>query len=61
MVPALAIAGIIGERLLAQKGHDLKAFVASGISFAGMLSSAAFGLFPNVLPSSNRTDLSLTI
>jgi cytochrome bd ubiquinol oxidase subunit II len=59
--PALAIAGIIGGRLLSQKGQDLKAFLASGVSIAGMLSSAAFGLFPNVLPSSNRTDLSLTI
>jgi cytochrome bd ubiquinol oxidase subunit II len=59
--PALAIAGIIAERLLVQKGQELKAFLASGVSIAGMLTSAAFGLFPNVLPSSNKTDLSLTI
>jgi len=59
--PALAIAGIIAERLLVQNGQELKAFLASGVSIAGMLTSAAFGLFPNVLPSSNKTDLSLTI
>src|ERR1700751_1971450 len=59
--PVLAFAGIIAERLLVQKGQELKAFLASCVSIAGMLTSAAFGLFPNVLPSSNKTDLSLTI
>jgi len=39
----------------------MKAFLASCVYLAGMLSSAAFGLFPHVLPSAADPKLSLTI
>ncbi len=57
----LAAAGMIAERVLSRRRRDLEAFLASGLSIAGMLSCAAFGVFPNVLPSNISPGLSLTI
>jgi len=37
------------------------AFLASGLYLVGMLSSAAFGVLSNVLPSNTAPDLSLTV
>lgn len=59
--PALAVAGMIGSRLLSSRCCDLEAFLASGLYLTGMLTSVAFGVFPNVLPSNTSPDLSLTI
>jgi cytochrome d ubiquinol oxidase subunit II len=59
--PALAVAGMIGMRVLSSRRQDLKAFVASGLFLVGMLTSVAFGVFPNVLPANTKPDLSLTI
>ena len=41
--------------------HRLQAFLASGLHLAGMLTSVAFGVSPNVLLSNSPPDLSLTI
>jgi cytochrome bd ubiquinol oxidase subunit II len=59
--PAMAVAGMIGTRMLSSRRKDLKAFLASGLYLLGTLTSAAFGVFPNVLPSNTTPDLSLTI
>lgn len=59
--PAIAIVGMIGARVLSSRRRDLQAFLASGLYIAGLLSSVAFGIFPNVLPSSARPELALTI
>lgn len=59
--PALAVLGMIGVRVLSRSRRDLQAFLASGLYLAGMLSSLAFGVFPNVLPSNTNPGLSLTI
>jgi cytochrome bd ubiquinol oxidase subunit II len=59
--PALAVAGMIGTRVLIRWREDRSAFLASGLYLIGMLTSAAFGVFPNVLPSDATPDLSLTI
>jgi cytochrome bd ubiquinol oxidase subunit II len=59
--PAVAVAGMIGARVLSSRRKDLHAFLASGLYLLGMLTSAAFGVFPNVLPSNTTPDLSLTI
>jgi cytochrome bd-type quinol oxidase subunit 2 len=40
---------------------ELQAFLASGLSLLGMLTSAAFGVFPNVLRSNIAPAFSLTI
>ena len=59
--PAMALAGMIGTRVLSSRRKDLKAFLASGLYLLGMLTSAAFGVFPNLLASNTTPDLSLTI
>jgi cytochrome bd ubiquinol oxidase subunit II len=59
--PALAVVGMMGARVLSSRRRDLQAFLASGLYLVGMLSSVAFGVFPNLLPSNTRPDLALTI
>jgi len=46
---------------VSSRRRDLQAFLASGLHLVGMLTSVAFGIFPNVLPSNTAQDLSLTI
>jgi cytochrome bd ubiquinol oxidase subunit II len=55
--PALAVAGLLLTRFW--KGRA--AFGASCLLLAGMLASAAFGMYPYVLPSNADPALSLTI
>ncbi len=59
--PALALAGLVGVRVLSARRKDRGAFLASSLYLAGMLASVAFGVFPNVLPSNTAPDFSLTI
>jgi len=59
--PILAVAGLIGIRLWMGIQNALAAFLASGVFIVGMLTSAAFGVFPYVLPSNTRPDFSLTV
>jgi cytochrome d ubiquinol oxidase subunit II len=59
--PALALTGLTGSFLYRQRGQDLRAFLASCAFIAGMLTSAVFGVYPNVLPSSGDPALALTI
>ncbi len=56
--PALAIAGLGGMLLMKD---ELKSFISSGLFIAGMLTSAAFGVFPYVLPSNTNQAFGLTI
>jgi cytochrome d ubiquinol oxidase subunit II len=55
--PALALAGLASIRL---RG-ELWPFLASCAYITGMLTSAAFGIFPYVLPSNSDAALGLTI
>jgi NADH:ubiquinone reductase (H+-translocating) len=59
--PSLAIAGMTGAAVLSGRRRDGQAFWASGLGIAGMIGSAAFGVFPNVLPSNAKPELGLTI
>jgi cytochrome bd ubiquinol oxidase subunit II len=59
--PTLALTGLVGVRVLGTQRKDLGAFLASSLYLVGMLASAAFGIFPNVLPSNTTPDFSLTI
>jgi cytochrome d ubiquinol oxidase subunit II len=59
--PLFALAGLIGARMLSSRRKDVQAFLASGLYLVGMLTSAAFGVFPKMLPSNPTPDLSLTI
>jgi cytochrome d ubiquinol oxidase subunit II len=59
--PGLALAGLAGVWWYARRGQDKKAFLASCAYLAGMLSSAAFGIYPYVLPSITDPARGLTI
>jgi cytochrome d ubiquinol oxidase subunit II len=59
--PAAAVVGMVGMRVLSSRRQDLRAFLASGLHLIGMLTSVAFGVFPNVLPANTVPNLSLTI
>ena len=49
--PLLAVAGMVGMQIFLRQGAEMKGFLASAVFIVGMLTSAAFGVFPNVLPS----------
>ena len=59
--PLIALVGLIGIRLFGTPEAELKAFVSSSIFICGLLCSAAFGIFPNMLPSNGNPSFSLTI
>lgn len=59
ILPAIAIAGLLGMIVLLK--NEAKAFFASCTYLVGMLASVAFGLYPEVLPSSADPALSLTV
>lgn len=59
--PVAAVAGLVAARVLISRLREGLAFLASGVSIAGMLGSAAFGIFPYVLPSRTDPALALTI
>ncbi len=61
MLPALAVAGLVGAWHLAARGRELSAFLASSVFLAGMLLSVAYGLYPMVLPATNDPAASLTV
>jgi cytochrome d ubiquinol oxidase subunit II len=59
--PVLALGGLLGVRVLVDRGRDALAFAASSTFVAGMIGSAAFGIHPYVLPSNEDPSLGLTI
>jgi cytochrome d ubiquinol oxidase subunit II len=59
--PLLAVAGLAGILLSNSGSHGLRAFLSSCLFLVGMLTSAAFGVYPDVLPSSLAGAGSLTI
>lgn len=58
--PIIALVGLIGIGYFNFKQHDRAAFFSSCAYIVGMLASAAFGLYPMVLPAVNPA-YSLTI
>jgi cytochrome d ubiquinol oxidase subunit II len=59
--PFLAIVGLAGIRILDGRRRGLDAFLCSCLFILGMLTSAAFGIYPCVLPSNADPALSLTV
>ena len=59
--PLLALAGLAGIQLYGSHRRDLGAFLSSCLYLTGMLTSAAFGVFPYVLPSNLSADAGLTV
>src|SRR5207249_225569 len=58
--PIIALLGLIGMAYYNFRQQDLAAFFSSGTFIVGMLASAAFGVYPDVLPAVNPA-YSLTI
>jgi cytochrome d ubiquinol oxidase subunit II len=59
--PLIALVGLIGMRLLDGSRDGLDAFLCSCVFILAMLVSAAFGLYPYVLPSNADPTFSLTV
>jgi cytochrome d ubiquinol oxidase subunit II len=59
--PLLALVGLAGMRLFSAQRRDAAAFLCSSLYLVGMLTSAAFGVFPYVLPSNVTPEAGLTI
>jgi cytochrome d ubiquinol oxidase subunit II len=59
--PALSLLGLTGVAIFTHRRDDFKAFLSSCAYIVGMLTSAAFGLFPYVLPSNTDPARGLTI
>ena len=59
--PLAAVLGLIGMRDLDGRRGGLEAFLCSCLFILGMLTSAAFGLYPDLLPSIADPALSMTI
>ena len=59
--PLLALAGLLGVRLWDAQQTELLTFLASSAYICGMLTSAAFGVYPYVLPSVGDPKLGLDI
>jgi cytochrome d ubiquinol oxidase subunit II len=59
--PLIALAGLIGMRAWSARARDLGAFLCSCLYLVGMLTSAAFGVFPYVLPSNGSAGDGLTV
>jgi cytochrome d ubiquinol oxidase subunit II len=61
LVPTLGVlAGLAGIGL-AMRGRTLGAFIASGLSMAGIIGTAGVALFPFIMPSSSDPRSSLTV
>ncbi len=59
--PLAAATGMFGMKLFNGAGRATGAFLASCLYIVGMLTSAAFGLYPYLLPSSTDTAAGLTV
>lgn len=58
---ALLIVALAGVQLMARKGRDSAAFLASATGLVAIIGLAGAGLFPRLVPSSTHADYSLTI
>ncbi len=61
LVPALAVAALVGVRLLLARQGRLAAFLFSCAAIALVVASSLIGLFPNLIPSSVDPSANLTI
>src|ERR1035438_7403327 len=59
--PLLAICGLFGIRVLNGRRGGMEAFLSPCLFILGMLTSAAFGVYPYVLPSNADASLGLTV
>ncbi|HKW51788.1 MAG TPA: cytochrome d ubiquinol oxidase subunit II [Candidatus Eisenbacteria bacterium] len=61
LFPGLALAGLAGAWWYSRRSQEREAFLASCAYLTGMISSAAFGIYPYVLPSITDPARALTV
>ncbi|MBO0798383.1 MAG: cytochrome d ubiquinol oxidase subunit II [Blastocatellia bacterium] len=61
IIPAIVVAGLAGLHYFRSTAAHLPAFLSSSACLAGMLAGTAFGLYPNLLPSTLNSNYNLTI
>jgi cytochrome d ubiquinol oxidase subunit II len=61
LFPTIAVSGLGGVWWFLAKAEDAKAFLASSAFLIGMLASAAFGIYPHLLPSLSDATLGLGV
>ena len=61
LFPLLALSGLIGVPWFLSRRADGRAFLGSTAYLTGMLASAAFGIYPYVLPASTAVERGLTV
>jgi cytochrome d ubiquinol oxidase subunit II len=61
ILPLIAVAALAMAFRSMRAGNQVAAFVSSGAFILGMMGSAAFGLFPYVLPSNLQREAGLTV
>ncbi len=61
IVPLLAVAALLGIRILTAKGNLLGAFASSCVTIVMVVFTGVIGLFPNLIPSNLDPAYSLTI
>ncbi len=59
--PVISLIAVIGMFYFRFKNNDTKAFLSSSLFITGMLASTAYGIYPVLLPSSIKSEYSLTI
>jgi len=61
LIPLLVLASLAAMRFYQAKGRDVAAFFSSTAYLVGMLTGAAFAMYPTLLPASTDPAYSLTI
>jgi cytochrome d ubiquinol oxidase subunit II len=61
LAPAAVVVGLAAFPFFVRAGRAGLAFVATGVSMAGMIATMGIGLYPNLVPALDAPDRSLTI
>lgn len=61
IVPVGVVASLLAIRLWNQRGHAVKAFLASCVYLFFMLAGACWALYPTLLPASGNSGLDITL
>jgi cytochrome d ubiquinol oxidase subunit II len=61
VIPLVVAASLLGVWAFSNRGRELEAFLSSSVFLAAMLAGAAAAIYPNLLPASGDSALSITI
>jgi len=61
LLPLFALGTIIMIGVFSKRGEQIKAFIASALSIAGLMAMSGAALFPNLVPALGKPEWSLTV